>query len=133
MLTPEPPYSSASRPGLSAAMDAVFEARQLLDADRPARMKLAGGNPDLGAEAELAAIGELRRGVMQHDRGIHLIEEFLSRRRILGHDGVGVMRAVLVDMRDRSIDAGDHFGGDDRIEIFRAPIVIAGRLHTCID
>ena len=41
-------------------------------------MEFAGGNPDLGAEAELAAIGELRRGVVQHDRGIDLAEEFLG-------------------------------------------------------
>ena len=45
---------------------------ELLDADRPARMQPAGGDADLGAEAELAAVGELRRGVVQHDRGIDL-------------------------------------------------------------
>ena len=39
-------------------------------------MEAAGGDADLGAEAELAAIGELGRGVVQHDRGIDLVEEF---------------------------------------------------------
>src|SRR5258705_7571948 len=58
-----------SRPRLPGAVDAIFEARQLLGADRSAGVEFAGGNPDFGAEAELAAIGELRRGVMKHDRG----------------------------------------------------------------
>jgi hypothetical protein len=39
--------------------------RQLLDADRAARMHAAGGDADLGAEAEFAAIGELGRGVVE--------------------------------------------------------------------
>src|ERR1700676_5090963 len=56
-----------SRPGLPGAVNAIFEAGQLLGADRATRMELAGGDADLGAETEFAAIGELRRGIMQHD------------------------------------------------------------------
>jgi hypothetical protein len=59
-------------------MDAVFEGAELLDADRPARMHAAGGDADLGAEAELAAIGELGRGVVQHDGRIDLGQEALG-------------------------------------------------------
>jgi len=33
-------------------------------------MQAAGGDANLGAEAELAAVGELRRGVVQHDGGV---------------------------------------------------------------
>ena len=69
-----------SRPRLPGAVNAIFEARQLLGADRAAGVEFAGGNADLRAEAELAAIGELRRCVVQHDRGIDLVEEFLARR-----------------------------------------------------
>src|ERR1700712_5999787 len=65
-----------SRPGLPGAVNAIFEAGQLLGADRAAGVELAGGNADLGAETELAAVGELRRGVVQHDRGIDFVEEF---------------------------------------------------------
>ena len=43
---------------------------ELLEPDRSARVEAAGRDADLGAEAELAAIGELRRGVVQHDRRI---------------------------------------------------------------
>src|SRR5436309_9782874 len=57
-----------SRPRLPGAVNAVFEARQLLGADRAAGVEFAGGNADLGAEAEFAAIGELCRRVVQHDR-----------------------------------------------------------------
>src|SRR6266404_6890932 len=82
-----------SRSRLPGAVNAIFEARQLLGADRAAGVEFAGGNPDLRAEAELAAIGELRRGVVQHDRGIDLAEEFLGRPGVLGHDRIGVARA----------------------------------------
>src|SRR5262245_1804255 len=63
--------AAGSRPHLSVAADAIIERAQLFRADRTARMHAAGGDADLGAEAELTAIGELRRRVMQHDRGIH--------------------------------------------------------------
>ena len=42
-------------------MNTVFEAGQLFGADRTAGVEFAGGNPDLRAEAELAAVGELGR------------------------------------------------------------------------
>ena len=91
-----------------------LNAGELLDADRPARMQAAGGDADLGAEAELAAVGELRRGIVQHDGRIDLAQEFLRRRRVRGDDRVGVVRAVMLDVRDRAVDAVDHLGGDDR-------------------
>src|SRR5689334_7241121 len=75
-----------SRPCLPGPVHAIFEAGELLGADGAAGMEFAGGNADLGAEAEFAAIGKLRRGVMQHDRRVHLVEEFLRGCRILGHD-----------------------------------------------
>src|SRR5262245_47068764 len=87
-----------SRPDLPAAADAVFEAGELIDPDRPAGVKAAGGNADLGAETELAAVGELGGGVVQHDRGIDLAQEFVRRGAVAGDDGIGVMGAVAIDM-----------------------------------
>ena len=52
------------------AADHIFEGCQLFGADRSARVQLVGGDADLGAEAELAAVGELRRGVDHHDGGV---------------------------------------------------------------
>jgi hypothetical protein len=57
----------SSWPRLSAAAYAIFETGQLLDPDGPARMEPSSRYSDLGAEAEFAAVGELRRGVMQND------------------------------------------------------------------
>jgi hypothetical protein len=59
-------------PHLPATAHAVFERGQLLDADRPARMHTPGGDADLGTEAEFAAIGKLRRSIVQDDCGIDL-------------------------------------------------------------
>ena len=95
---------TGSRPGLARAADAVFERGQLLDADRPARMHPAGGDADLGAEAELAAIGELGRGVVQHDGRIDLGQEALGGRRVVGDDRIGVMGAVRLDMVDGRVE-----------------------------
>src|SRR5882757_7867870 len=90
-----------SRPRLPGAVNAILEAGQLLGANRAAGVELAGGNADLGAEAELAAVGELRRGVVEHDRGIDLVEEFLRGLVVLGYDRIGVVRAVIGNMRER--------------------------------
>jgi hypothetical protein len=88
--------------GPGRAAHAVFERGQLLDADRPARMHLAGGDADLGAHAELAAIGELRRGIVQQDGRIDLVEEALDGLGILGDDRFGVVRGKGLDMLDRA-------------------------------
>ena len=45
------------------ALDHVLEGAQLAQPDRPARVQLLGRVADLGAHAELAAVGEARRGV----------------------------------------------------------------------
>src|SRR4051812_43471521 len=76
--------SRISRPDLPRAADAVLEAGELLDANRPARVQPAGGDADLGAEAELAAVGELCRSIVQHDRGVDLAQEFVGGGLIVG-------------------------------------------------
>src|SRR6202051_1143984 len=106
-----------SRPRLSAAADAVLETGELFDADRTAGVQPAGGDADFGAEAELAAVGDLRRGVVQRDRRIPFGQEFFRRGFVRGDDRVGVMRAIALDMIDRRIDAVDPAGGADGVEI----------------
>src|SRR5262245_40273553 len=75
-----------SRTCLPRAADAVVEAGELLDPDWAARMETAGGDADLGAEAEFAAVGKLRGRVVQPDRGIDLAQEFFRRRLVVGDD-----------------------------------------------
>ena len=65
---------------LPGAADQILERAELLEADRTAGVELAGRDTDLAAEAELAAIGELRRGVVQQDGAVDLVEEALHRR-----------------------------------------------------
>ena len=71
-------------------MNAVFKTCQLLGADRAARMEFARRYSNLRAKTEFAAVGELRRGVMQHDRGVDLIEELLRGVGVFGDDRVGM-------------------------------------------
>ena len=49
-----------SRSDLPATVDAIFEGRQLLNADRAARVQAAGGNTDLGTESEFPPVSKLR-------------------------------------------------------------------------
>src|SRR6476646_3709119 len=91
--------TAGSRPRLPGAVDAIFETGQLLGPDRTAGVKFPCSDADLRAEAEFAAVGKLRRCVMQHDRRIDLVEEFARGVLVVGHDGVGVLRTVGVNMR----------------------------------
>src|ERR1700716_727414 len=118
-----------SRPRLPGAVDAVFETGQLLGADRATGVKFAGGDPDFRAEAEFAAVGKLGRCVMQHDRRIDLVEKFARDGFVFRHDRIGVLRTVVMNMRDRFLDAVDHFGGDDRVLVFGIPVVLGSGLH----
>src|ERR1700675_3120283 len=68
-----------SPPRLPGAVNAIFEAGQLLGADRAAGVKFSGGDADFCAEAEFAAVGELGRCVMQHDRRMDSAGDFAGR------------------------------------------------------
>src|SRR5690349_17214411 len=57
-----------------AAHDVLVD-RELDQADRPAGMHAVGRDTDLGAEAELAAIGELRRGIVHDDGAVDFFQE----------------------------------------------------------
>src|SRR5579864_2159885 len=109
---PGSPVKAATRAATSgahlpvAAHD-VFEAGELLCAHRAARVELVGGDADLRAHAKLRSVGKLSGGIEKHDGALDPVEEALGRRRILGHDGVGMMRAVPVYVRDGGLDAID--------------------------
>ena len=49
-------------------MDPVFERTKLVDTDGSARMHTTGGDTDFGAKTKFSPVGELRRGIMQHNR-----------------------------------------------------------------
>ena len=67
-------------------------------------MELVGGDADLGAEAELAAVGEAVGDVVEDAGGIDRAEETLRGGFVGGDDGVGVVRAVAVDVGDGFVE-----------------------------
>ena len=89
---------------MSATAHDVLVTRQLVGADRAARMDASGRDTDLGAEAELTAIRELRRRILQYDRRIDFAEEALGCRVIARDDALGVPRAVAANVLDSRIE-----------------------------
>ena len=51
----------------------------------------------------------------------------LRRALVLGHDGVGVVRAVGLDMLDRASTPSTTRHGDHRVQIFGAPVLLGRR------
>src|SRR5665213_733998 len=122
-----------SGPHLAVAPDDVFVAGQLLRADRPARRQASGRDADFRAHAEFAAIGELRRGIGQHDGAVDLRQEFLRCGLFLGDDRVGVVRAVMVDVPYGAVEPVDDAHGQDGVEIFGVPILFGRRRGLLVE
>src|SRR6202030_10778 len=108
----------------------VLVTRELLDPDRSAGVKTVGGDADLRAHAELAAVGELGGGVMQHDRAVDALQKALGGGAVFGHDRFGVRGAVARDVRNGRIHALDYTRGNDRVEVLGVPVVLARRAHA---
>ncbi len=89
-------------------------------------MQPPGGDADLGAEPEFAAIGELGRGVDHHDRAVDFGEEALGGGGVAGDDRIGVVRGMALDMVERRVEPVDHRDRQHRVEIFGVPVVGAG-------
>ena len=106
-------------------MHDIFEGRELLEPHRPAGMEAPSGDADLGPHAELATVGELGRGIVQHNGAVDAGEEFLGCVLVLGDDHLGVLRAVARDVIDGFVEPIHHAHGDDGVEIFGGPIVLA--------
>ena len=92
-------------------------------------MEFVGADADFRAQAEFAAVVETRAGVDHHRRAVDPSGELLRGRQIAGHDRVGMMRAVVVDVLDRVVERADHAAGDDRAEIFGRVIFLGGRFR----
>ena len=102
--------------------------------DRAAGMHPAGGDADLRAEAELAAVGELGRGVVQHDAPNRPRSK---KRSAAAASSVTMPRCGASRMRSmwamRLVDAVDHAHGDDGVEIFGAPVVLGRGSDARVD
>ena len=63
---------------------------KLLGSYRPARMNAARGDADLGTHAELSAVRELGRCIVQDDRAVDLGKKPVGRFLIVSNDALGV-------------------------------------------
>ena len=70
-------------------------------------MEFLGRNADLGAEPELAAVGEGRRDVDVDARRIDPPGELPGRPGVFGDDGFAVARGVAGDVGERLVERGD--------------------------
>src|ERR1700716_2378909 len=91
-------------PHLTVAPHDVLVGGELAQRHGAACMQLLRGDPDLGAEAELGAVGE--PGGRVHDDGavVARVGEPLRRREIAGEDRLGVTRPEPVDVVDGRVD-----------------------------
>src|SRR3954447_1868660 len=126
---PQGPLGIPLGPDLAVPAHLIFEGRQLLGANRTARMQLAGGDADFPAEAELAAVGELRRRVPKHDRAIHAVEEIFCGGGLFRDNRFGVTGAKLSDVPDRVVDVLHRLHREHRGQIFRAPVGVRRFSH----
>ena len=78
-------------------------------------MHLAGGNSDLGAHAEFAAVSKLRRGIVQKNGRVDLVEKPFHDAKVFGDDSFGMMRGIMVDMLYRAVDTIDKLYLNDLI------------------
>jgi hypothetical protein len=69
-------------------------------------VELVGADADLGAQAVLEAVGKAGAGVDHHAGRIHLAQEAHGVRVVGRQDGIGVVRAVPVDVGDGLVQVG---------------------------
>ena len=96
---------------------------------RAARVQLLRRDPDLGAEAELAAVDEAGRGVDQHGRAVHPGDEPARGLEVAGDDRLAVAGGPLPDVRDRLVDVVHDLGGDVERDVLHGPVLVGGLDH----
>src|SRR5205085_4382353 len=111
---------------LSVAVYHVLDRGELAQAHRTAGVQLLRTDPDLGAEAELLAVGEPRRGVHRHHGRVDLTAEAPRRVQVTRADRLGVARAVAVDVVDGRVERGHHRHRHLQVEEL-TPEVVIGR------
>src|SRR5258708_9710215 len=118
---------------LSAAPHQILVTGQLFHADRSTRVEFVGADADFRAHPEFAAVGELRGRIVQHDGAVDSREKALGGLRVAGHDAVGVLRAILVNVSDGRVHSVDHPDSDDGVQVLRVPILLGGVYDSLVD
>jgi hypothetical protein len=86
-----------------------------------------GADADLGPQAEHAAVVQARRGVDQHRGRVHLAHEAHGRGVIAGDDGLGVVRAVALDVGGRLIERRHHLHRQIQAQPLRVVVPVLRR------
>src|ERR1700736_5614492 len=94
------PRMSLSGSNLSAAPHQILVTGQLFHAHRSTRVEFVGTDADFRTHPEFAAVGELGGRIVQHEGAVDAREKALGCLRVAGHDAVGVLRAILVNVSD---------------------------------
>ena len=130
----EPPVTVGQRIGsrvvandVARAGEAVFVGDDAVQADRAAGVQLAGADANLGTEAVAEAVGEAGGTVVEDVGGVDLGEEARGGGGVAGDDGVGVVRAVLLDMVEGVVERVDDADGEDEVGVLGVPLVSATR------
>ena len=114
------------RANFAVAEDDVFLRGQAVQAYGAAGVEFVGGDADLGAEPEFGAVGEGGGGVPEHGAGVDKAQEVAAVAVAFGDYGVGMVRAVVVDVLDGFVGAIDYLYGEDGREVFAVVVVFAG-------
>ena len=95
----------------------VLVRHESLESDGPARVDPAGADPHLGAEPIAESVRKARARVDEHARRVDAAHERAAGLGRLGDDTVGVVRAVLVDVRDGGREGGHGAHGEREREV----------------
>ena len=87
-------------------------------------MEFLGRDADLGAEPELAAVGEGRRDVDVDARRIDPPGELPGRPGVFGDDGFAVVRGVAGDVRQSFVEGADGPHGQLVVEEFGPEVLL---------
>src|SRR3954470_12172123 len=121
-VPPRRPSRAKLGADLAVAVDQIASRAQLAQADRPARVQLLRRVADLGAHAELAAVGEARRRVDVDAGRVDAELERPGRIAVAGDDRLRVAGAVPVDVGDRLSHRVNHADGEHEREELLGPV-----------
>ena len=90
-------------------------------------MEFLRADSHLRAQSELRAVGEPRAGIVVHRRRVHLAEEPAGGVGVVRHDGFGMAGTVVLDVRQRVVQAVHHLNRRDQRQKFLPEILRVGR------
>src|SRR3954468_13321120 len=129
-VPPRRPSRAKLGADLAVAVDQIASRAQLAQADRPARVQLLRRVADLGAHAELAAVGEARRRVDVDAGRVDAELERPSGIAIARDDRLRMARRVTPDVLDRLLEGVDHADREIQGQVLVRPVGLAGDVHV---